>query len=414
MRKAAIGLSAALLCASGGAAPPTPGGSGTNHALVAEAVVTRGQAPRPHLEGPVGARWQPAATRAADLLTANPAAVILALGESAHDDPVSLGWRNAVALELVRRDAVRLVLFESGFAEARMLDDYVLGRGSLTPATIGQGFTNGLGLFAETRALVEALRQVNAARPADAKVRVAGVDLSTGGPWGSAPGIAPVDCALEALPERDRGGLRAAFEKAVRPGLEGAAVTAAHIADYGALIARLTAQMPRSAGGDQRQCLRVVAQGMAMLETLPPGFPGAALPADAWRNIEARDRAMAENALALGGRAQGKPLLLLAHLSHVAKTPMRGPRWARLTQSPRSTGYFLHARLGGGYRAMLEVRPPDPQGCPAVGRRGSPGALLVAADLPAGDCAVTVNGSDSQLLDLSRSVDAIQVLGRDS
>ena len=422
MRKAAIGLSAALLCASGGAAPPTPVSSGTKDALVADAVrpvaapraqlapiargaaaVTRGEATQPRRQGSVDAGWQEAAARAADLLIANPAPAVLALGESAHDDPISLGWRNAVTLELVRRDAVRLVLFESGFAEARMLDDYVLGRGSLTPATIAQGFTNGLGLFAETRALVEALRQVNAGRPAATRVRIAGVDLGAGGPWGSAPGMAPIDCALEALPDLDRGDLRAAFEKAVQPGLEGAAVTPAHVADYRRLTAHLKARMPRSASADQRQCLRVVAQGIAMLETLPRGFPGPALPADAWRTIEARDRAMAENALALSARGQGKPLLLLAHLSHVAKTPMRGPRWARLTQSPRSTGYFLHARLDGRYRALLEVRPPDPQGCPAVGRRGSPDAWLVAADMPAGDCAVAVNGSDSQLLDLRRA-----------
>lgn len=367
---------------------------------------------------PSHARGDPAAqhgaARAAELLTAGPEPEVIALGESAHDDPASLAWRNAVTLELVRRDAVRLILFESGFAEARMLDDYVQGRGSLTPATVGQGFTNGLGLFAETRALIEALRKVNAARPASARVRIAGVDLSAGGPWGSAPGMAPVECALKALPDRDRAALRAEFEKVVTPGLEGAPVTAGHIAGHRALTARLEARMPRFAGVDQRQCMRIVEQGIAMLETLPPGFPGPAFPPETWRTIEARDRAMAENALALAVRAQGKPVLLLAHLSHVARTPMQGPRWAGLAQFPRSMGFFLNARLGARYRAMLEVAPPDPATCSVIGGENDQERWLLAADAPEGDCVVAINGSDRQRLDLKRSADVIRVRGRGS
>lgn len=341
-------------------------------------------------------------------LVASPVPSVIGLGESAHDDPLSLAWRNKLILALVRQDKVRLVLLESGYAESRLLDAYVRGNGPLTAETLGQGFSNGLGMFAENRALIEAIRAINLSRPLQARIGVAGIDLSAGGPWGSAPGMSPVDCTLEAVPAGARTALRDAFVESVKPGLEGATVTPQEVKAYGRLMTLLKAAVPRSAGFEQRLCLRIASQGAELLATLPSGPPGPDLPADAWRTIEARDQAMADNVLQLTSRSQGRPVLLLSHLSHIAKTPMRGPRWSRLARPPRSMGHFLAARLGRGYRAMIEAPQPSPDACPAS--TGAP--LLTAASAPDRTCTFTINRSDSQVIDLKRSSDLIRFLSR--
>lgn len=344
------------------------------------------------------------ASRSTQLLLASPLPAVIGLGESAHDDPASLAWRNELVLALVGQGAARLILMETGFAEGRLLDAFVQGKGPLTSETLSRGFTNGLGMFTENRELIEALRTINLSRPAQDRVHVAGIDLSGGGPCDAAPGMPPVDCALEAVTAAARTGLRSAFEKALKPGLEGATVTPAQVRAYGSLVTRLEAAVPGSAGFEQQLCLRIVGQGAKLLTTLPPASAGAGLPRSAWRNIEVRDRSMAENVLLMARRSPGRPVLLLSHLSHVAKTPMQGPRWSRLARSPRSMGYFLAARLGAGYRAMIEVTSTDPSTCSAL----SGAQLFESAKAPEKTCPVTINGSDTQVIDLRRSADFIR------
>lgn len=325
---------------------------------------------------------------------------VLALGESAHDSPVTQRIRNQLILDLAKRDRIGLIILESGFAESRLIYAYTSGQG-LGGRNVQGGLTNGFGLFAPNLELIEVIRSINVQRPDTGRIGVLGMDLSAGGPWGASPGMAPVECVLGASNLRKRGPLRERFQRLTGPGLRGEPVSPAIIARYRAAFSDLKRSLPRSYAQEIGMCLRIVEYGAQLLVALPRGTPGTGLPADAWRSIEVRDRAMAEMVEALVPFARGKLVVVVTHLTHAAASEMVGPRWMNLEKAPQSMGTWLQQAMGSGYGTALILADQAAQGCGAIM------AGVVVRKLPDRPCAVTVNGDDSQLLTLSSAADIV-------
>lgn len=323
---------------------------------------------------------------------------VLAIGESAHDTASTQIARNQLILDLAERDQIGTVLIESGFAESRKIGPYVSGKG-WADQDLQPGLTNGFGLFAPNLSLLESLRRINASRPDEKKIRLLGIDLGAGGPWGAAPGIGPVDCALEGVDPATRSALRETFVRLTEPGLRGESFSRSVVTDYQSTARELGRRVRRDAPIEVKLCVRIVEQGGRLLETLPPGMPGPAWPSTAWQSIEARDRAMAENVRELLPRAGGKLTVLVTHASHAAASEMIGPRWSRLDQAPKSTGFFLRRWLGERYRSVLILADQKDTDCL------SKTATSVIVELPEGPCSITVNGNDIQTLNLAAATD---------
>ncbi|WP_212611471.1 erythromycin esterase family protein [Sphingomonas gellani] len=336
---------------------------------------------------------------------------ILALGEASHGNEDVLRARNRLIRRLANQRLIRWVALETGYAEARLLDRFVRGGVGEAEDVAKHGFTSGFGAFSENAALLRDLRAVNLVRPKGDRIGIIGIDLSLGGPLDSAPTMAPVRCALEAVtnPAR-REALRTAFEEAVKPGLATIAVTGEQKAGFHALARRLQAVLPPTASREAQTCARIVEQSAAVFDSMPRVITPGSIPTDAWISISRRDKAMAANALDILRRSGGKSLLLFAHTSHVLKVPRRGGQWATQQRPPRSMGEFLHQHLGKLYFVLAQVER-------APAKDASVPDLITTMKIHcAGPCVVPtttqlehspaivrvgINGNDEQLIDRS-------------
>ena len=294
-------------------------------------------------------------------IPASQKSMIIAVGEASHGDEEMLFARNHMIHELAEEERISIVELETGYAEALLLDRFVRGGPGKASEVAAKGFTWGFGNLAGNAALLEDLRAINAHRPVKRQIGIVGIDLSLGGPWGSAPMMTPVNCALDGVHDPSlRESLRAEFSKAVIPGLTQANVPEEAKATFRKLSEKLTSSVDRQASEYTHNCALIVAQSAAVLDVLPalPGNHG--VPPDAWRCLSKRDDAMAANALAALEHAEGKSILLFAHSSHILNAPMLGGRFSSQQQPPRSMGEALHRDLGSRYFAIAEIEPVAP------------------------------------------------------
>lgn len=254
--------------------------------------------------------------------------------------------------------------------------------------------------------MLEDLRAVNAGKPAGKQVGIIGIDLSLGGPVGSAPMMAPVECALDGVDDAvSRESLRASFSKAVVPGLKQARVSDEAKAVFHELSRTLSSSIGPNASERAHQCASIVAQSAAVLDALPnlPGDHG--IPADAWRTISQRDEAMATNALSALARARGGNILLFAHTSHILNAPMLGGRFSGQQQPPQSMGEKLRQSLGNRYVAIAQIEPvtPAPSNPPPdllgfLQPACEEPCMVHASELQPRQARIGINGDDQELI----------------
>jgi erythromycin esterase-like protein len=333
--------------------------------------------------------------------------MIIAVGESSHGAEPMLLARNRLVRELAEEGRISWVALETGYAEALLLDHYVRG-GSGTPADVAaKGFTWGFGNLAGNVALLEELRTINLGKPGSKQIGIVGIDLSLGGPLGSAPMMAPVACALDGV--RDpalRESLRASFSRAVLPGLGPADVPEQAKSEFRALSVRLTSSMDHDAPESARQCTLIVTESAAAYDLLPKLTADHSMPPDAWRGISARDDAMAKNAMAALAHAEGGNILLFAHTSHILNASMSGRRFSGQIQPPESMGEILQRSLGNRYLAIAQVEPvkPTPSSPPPdlllLLHPECEAPCMVRADkLQPRQVRIGINGDDQELID---------------
>lgn len=288
--------------------------------------------------------------------------IIIAVGEASHGGEPMLLARNRLIGELSDQGRISWVALETGYAEALLLDRFVRGGRGIPSEVAVKGFTHGFGNFAGNVALLEELRAFDLHKPVDRQVGVVGVDLSLGGPFGSAPSMAPIECALTGVPDPAlRHSLHERFAKAVIPGLTKTSVSKQERALVHALSEQLASSVAPEAPQFVRRCAIIVTQSAAALDMLPvPDSPQGSVPSDVWRMVNLRDVAMAKNALAALANASGGSVLLFAHTSHILNQPMLGGRFSGQSQPPQSMGETLKRSLGSRYLTIVQIQPVTP------------------------------------------------------
>jgi erythromycin esterase-like protein len=283
---------------------------------------------------------------------------IIAVGEASHGGEPMLFARNHLIRELALEGRISRVALETGYAEALLLDRFVRG-GPGTPSEVAtKGFTHGFGSFAGNVALLEDLRAINLRKPVGKQIGIVGVDLSLEGPWGSAPSMEPIECALSGVRNVTlRESLHDSFSKAVIPGLTKTAVSDQEKTLFHALSKQLESSIAPDATQSERRCAFIVAQSAIALDAQPTHAARGSVPSDTWRMVDVRDEAMASNASSALADANGGSILLFAHTSHILNAPMVGGRFNGQSQPPHSMGETLHRALGSRYVTIVQVQP---------------------------------------------------------
>jgi erythromycin esterase len=286
---------------------------------------------------------------------------VVALGESAHGIEATLAARNEIFRHLVRDHGFTGIALETGYAESLRLAAFIDGGAGDAREVARTSFTSGFGNFTGNVALIEWMREHNATAPAGRRLRLIGIDLSLGGPLASWATAAPVECALDAVAPRqppEAAGLRRQFAAGIAASLDRQTpLTPAEQERYAAFARDVAVAATASRSAVAMRCAAVAEQAGEVSRVTPPPSAGG-IPANAWRSLEARDLAMADNALwALEQLGPGGRLLVFAHNAHVVNEPQRGEHLRGLAQPPRSMGQRLRETLGADLVIVAEAAP---------------------------------------------------------
>ena len=289
---------------------------------------------------------------------------LVGLGESRHDSREQLLFKARLARVLIEDHDFRGLLLEESFAHTDALDHYV---------TTGEGEPRRLlndlaGWYLwdteEMLAFVEWIRELNAGRPMDRRVRVFGVDITA-----PAPGVRRVLALLEAagIDDAPDAALDTALDAALDTGALGLEL---HAGDaWGDTWARYAELSPsrRAAIGEAYDAL--VAQVESARERLVTAtsestFDHTLQLAEIGRQAHAlfasgdraaagtiRERGMAQSLQwLLDHELAGEKAILWAHNLHVATCSFRMPGLAEGALEPM--GILVDAELGDAYVAV--------------------------------------------------------------
>jgi erythromycin esterase len=279
---------------------------------------------------------------------------VLALGEPALGMHEPLAFRNRLFEYLVEELGFTAIAVESAFPESRPLADYVAGGPGTAEAILTETRTWWHELLEENLQLVRWMRAHNADSNCKHPVRLYAIDLSYTGPWGSRPTPLALEAALGYLDRVDNASahalrytfqpwlLRLANPMASWTKPEHDALTAA-IDDLVALLEReritYLAAGPAADYEWSHRAAIVAQQTDRMFRVAPSEPPGEHVPPSAWRMVNARDAAMAENVLwALRQEGPSGRVLVITHNAHVQVAPTAGGPWDAYERRPTSMG----------------------------------------------------------------------------
>jgi erythromycin esterase len=284
------------------------------------------------------------------------------MGEPGHGFHEPLAFRNRLFTFLVAEMGFTAIAVESGLSEAGRIQEFVAGGPGNAPQVTRDNLTYRFGRFQENVALVQWIRDYNADPPQGRKVRFYGFDISLGGPRTATPTPVAVETALSYIARTDAqaaGRLR----QRLQPVLDRLPVTNPEsfseaerdvmTAAIGDLTALLENQRQRfvatSSSSEYEWALRnaiSAQQADRVLRLMPPPSTGSIPPA-AWRQMAARDEALAENVRwILEQEGPSGKVLVFAHNTHIQNAPIEGGIWATLERPPQAMGQHLRAALG--------------------------------------------------------------------
>lgn len=320
---------------------------------------------------------------------------VLALGEFTHGAHEPLALRNRLVRLLGERGRLNMVVVESGLVEGRRLNEYVMG-GPGEATTVAAGYLNwGFGHYPENVELLRWLRAYNA-RPGVRRISLHGADI----PGGNARAIGDASIAVadsiawlrRVAPGKDEGLVDALtpyardFDNkrwfALTPDER---VALPRLADrLVALHARRRAEFGAATSADEEAWAErtaiVLRQIVGVFEAWPADNQAGNSPKGMFAVVQARDAAMAANALWLLRRAgSGAHMLMFMHNGHV-EAAQTLPLLPGATQPYVVVGQRLRAALGSTMTVMLTnavAGPPSTKR--AANAPGSFGAALAAA-----------------------------------
>ena len=266
---------------------------------------------------------------------------VVGLGEATHGTSEFFSFRHRLLRHLVREQGFRVLAFESHHSGSRLVNDYVQGGESTLEQALG-----GLGMMIwrveEVASMLRWMREYNqSAQPAD-RVHFVGIDIQ---------GVSrPIEAVLSYLervdPERAAAdgafyaGLRDA-EAAVWEGAQAAAgdALAERVASVDGCLADFTLKRGRYVARSSVAEYERVLADLRIVGQFARAFGGG--------RVDARDRYMADNVLAILADAPTAKVALLAHNAHVQR--------GELSYQPPGhfgAGEYLARDLGSAYYAL--------------------------------------------------------------
>lgn len=290
------------------------------------------------------------------------AAKVVAMGEPGHGHHEPLAFRNRLLTFLVTEMEFTAIAIETGLSESGRIQEFVAGGPGKAPQVTRNNLTYGFGRFQENVALVQWIREYNADPSHLRKVRFYGIDISLGGPRTATPAPAALETALSYVARVDAEAARPLRDR-LQPFLERLPVTnpeAFPEADRNLM----TEAIDDLVGVFELQHESFVAstseteyawafrnavsarQADRVFRLMSPPSTGGVPPA-AWRQMNARSEALADNVRwILEQEGPGGKILVFAHNTHIQNAPTEGGVWGNLERPPEAMGQHLRATLG--------------------------------------------------------------------
>ncbi len=287
---------------------------------------------------------------------------VVALGEPAHGVHEPLALRNRVFEYLVTDLGFTAIALEAPFPEMRRVSEYVAGGPGTAESVLAESRGWGAQPLEENLQLLRWMRAWNTTPGRKRAIRLYAIDLSYTGPFGTHPTPAALEMALAYVRHVDTASARVldpTFEPWLRrlsnPMLpvsrsEHDVMTAA-VDDLVALLERQRVTYVAAGSAAEYEWAHraaiVAQQADRMFRVAPDAPPEGPIPRDAWRAINARDAAMAENVMwALRQEEPDGRVLVIAHNVHVQGAPNTAGPWSALERLPTSMGEQLRLSLG--------------------------------------------------------------------
>lgn len=289
---------------------------------------------------------------------------VVALGEPAHGYREPLAFRNRLFRFLVQHCGFTTMVIEGGLAESKPAADYIAG-GPGTAETAAAAL--GIGAPApENIALLKWMRQYNADTTHEQKLRFYGMDIQMiGFPGDIKPHHTALSQVLTYLPQVDTlAAGRATTDlsyymtqmsvvKYPLLSLKEQHALAAILENIVALFERqridFIARSSREAYEWAHRNAIAALQRDRMMRVMPPDRPGT-IPPEAWKAMNARDAAMADNInWILNSGADGGKVFVFAHNAHVKNAATTGGVWDAFAHPPASAGQYLKSIMGNNY-----------------------------------------------------------------
>jgi erythromycin esterase len=285
---------------------------------------------------------------------------VVALGEPAHGLHSMLAFRNRMFRFLVENCGFTTIVVEANFAQSHYAANYING-GSGTVEEAVQKLTISKPL-PENIELLQWMRKYNADASQHRKLKFYGMDIEIQGfPGDTTPSHPALDEALNYLNEVDTTTAKKVAFK-LKPYMNRLSVAnypllssqehdelSIILSDIVALFERERIKFIAATSKERYEWAYrnaiATQQTDRMVRVSPPDQPDQ-IPPEAWKTVNARDAAMAENVMwILNNEAEGGKVLVFAHNAHVKNTETVGSVWNAFAQPPNSTGQYLRSML---------------------------------------------------------------------
>jgi erythromycin esterase len=286
---------------------------------------------------------------------------VVALGEPAHGYREPLVFRNRLFKFLVQHCGFTTIALEGGLAESQLAADYITGAAG-TAETAAASLSIG-NPAPENIELLKWMRQYNADTAHKIKLRFYGMDIQiVGFPGDTKPNHTALSQVLAYLGQVDTLSARQANTE-LAPYIAQMSVVkypllsskdqhslAAILENILALLERqridYISRSSKEAYEWARRNAIAALQRDRMMRVMPPDQPGS-IPPEAWKAMNARDAAMADNInWILNSAANGGKVFVFAHNAHVKNAPTTGGVWDAFARPPTSAGQYLKSILG--------------------------------------------------------------------
>jgi erythromycin esterase len=288
-------------------------------------------------------------------------AQVVALGEPAHGFHEPIAFRNRLFRFLAENCGFTAFVLEGGLAESRFAADFVAGGpGTAKEAAAKLSIA---GPSSENIELLEWMRRYNIDPAHQRKLKFYGMDMQLiGFPGDTMPSHTSIDEALNYVKKVDVKEERK-VAAALAPYITRLSVArypllssdehntlSAILDDLISLFIRERVNFIQHSSEESYEWayrnVLVAQQTNHMVKVTPPDQSGK-IPPEAWRAVNARDSAMADNVMwILHHRADGGKVFVFAHNNHVKNESTVGGVWDAFAQPPNSTGQYLRSMLG--------------------------------------------------------------------